>query len=75
MKTYHAAFLALLSVGIGCGARRQVRLDRRQGTVTVDGELAPCGRVTFHPVKTGPPAYGSIFQNGSYSLRIGQGDS
>jgi hypothetical protein len=45
-----------------------------QGTVTIDGELASRGTVIFHPVDGGAPAYGSIRENGSYSLRVGQGD-
>lgn len=44
------------------------------GTVTVDGELAESGTVTFHPVKEGRPAIGRIYPDGSYSLRTGQGD-
>jgi hypothetical protein len=45
-----------------------------QGTVTIDGQLARGGTVQFHPVEGGPTAYGSIARDGSYSLRVGQGD-
>jgi hypothetical protein len=45
-----------------------------QGTVTVGGEIAHQGTVQFHPVHGGPTAYGTIANNGSYSLRVGQGD-
>lgn len=44
-----------------------------QGTVTIDGELASRGSVTFHPVKRGPTAYATIQQDGSFALRTGQG--
>jgi hypothetical protein len=46
-----------------------------QGTVTIDGDLAPGGTVTFTPVKKGPVAVGAVAADGSYSLRIGQGTS
>jgi hypothetical protein len=45
-----------------------------QGAVTIDGELAPGGTVTFHPVKEGPAASGRIHEDGSYSIRTGQGN-
>jgi hypothetical protein len=45
-----------------------------QGAVTIDGELAPRGTVTFHPAKRGAPSSGPIHEDGSYSLRTGQGD-
>lgn len=45
-----------------------------QGTVTIDGVLAPRGQVTFHPVADGPIATGPIHKDGSYSLRVGQGN-
>jgi len=44
-----------------------------QGSVTIDGQLAGGGVVSFYP-KSGPAAVGEIAQNGSYSLRIGQGN-
>jgi hypothetical protein len=45
------------------------------GTITIDGELAPSGTVTFHPVaKDGKIAIGHIYPDGSFSLRTGQGD-
>ena len=59
--------IALLS---GCGGPDSTV----QGTVTIDGELAHRGIVTFHPVDGGPTAYGSIGENGEYSLRVGRGD-
>jgi hypothetical protein len=46
-----------------------------QGTVTIDGQIARQGTVVFHPVEEGGPvAYGSIADDGSYALRVGQGD-
>jgi hypothetical protein len=45
-----------------------------QGTVTIDGVLADHGTVAFYPAGGGPPAYGNIAKNGSYSVRVGQGN-
>jgi hypothetical protein len=42
--------------------------------VLIDGQLANRGTVTFHPVGGGAPAAGRIRSDGSFSLRIGQGD-
>lgn len=56
----------------GCGDKGRESIV--QGTVTIDGELAPRGIVTFHPKKGGASAYGTIHDNGSYSLRVGQGN-
>jgi hypothetical protein len=59
---------------IGCGAKSS-KLDASvQGTVTIDGELAPRGNITFNSLKKGPVAVGHIFSDGSYSVRTGQGD-
>ena len=58
----------------GCGTNRSSADAIVQGTVTIDGVLAPRGQVTFHPVATGPVATGPIHGDGSFSLRIGQGD-
>lgn len=53
----------------------QVRYDSTvQGAVTIDGELVNRGTVIFHPVGKGAPAYGDIRKDGTYSLRVGQGD-
>ncbi len=63
---------ASLFVGLclGCGGPDA----NVQGTVTIDGQLANRGTVVFHPVKGGPTAYGSIADNGTYLLRVGQGN-
>ncbi len=45
-----------------------------QGTVTIDGALADHGTVAFYPDHGGAPAYGNIAKNGSYSMRVGQGN-
>lgn len=46
-----------------------------QGAVTVDGELAKSGSIVLHPSFEGAPtAYGSIRSDGTYSLRVGQGN-
>jgi hypothetical protein len=65
---------ALLAAGGGCGGASAKYDANVQGTVTIDGELAPGGTVTFTPVKKGPTAVGTIASDGSYALRIGQGD-
>jgi hypothetical protein len=44
-----------------------------QGTVTIDGELAHQGIVTFHPTGGGPVAYGPIRSDGSFTIQVGQG--
>ncbi len=63
-------FILLITTVVGCGGPDSTV----QGTVTIDGQLAPRGTVVFHPVGGGPTAYGTIADNGSYSLRVGQGD-
>jgi hypothetical protein len=45
-----------------------------QGTVTIDGVLADHGTVAYYPAGGGAPAYGNIAKNGSYSVRVGQGN-
>lgn len=44
------------------------------GTVTVDGDLADNGTVTFHPKAAGPVATGRVFPDGTFRIRVGQGD-
>lgn len=58
----------------GCGGPAYEYDSIVTGTVTIDGELAKSGTVTFHPVDKGKPAIGRIHSDGSYSLRTGQGD-
>jgi hypothetical protein len=58
----------------GCGPAK-TKLDASvEGTVTIDDELAKSGTVTFFPKGKGPAAVGRIFENGSYTVRVGQGD-
>jgi len=57
-----------------CADNSQVGNAIVQGTVTINGELAPRGQVTFYPEKKGPVATGLIHSDGSFSLRIGQGN-
>lgn len=71
---WSTALAALASAGCGDSATSSYNATV-QGTVTIDGDLAPGGTVTFTPVKKGPVAVGAIAPNGSYSLRIGQGTS
>ena len=56
-----------------CGCERQLE-SSVQGTVTIDGVLADHGTVAFYPAGGGAPAYGNIAKNGSYSVRVGQGN-
>ena len=68
------AICVLFVTAHGCGGPAYEYDSVVTGTVTVDGELANSGTVTFHPVKEGRPAIGRIHPDGSYSLRTGQGD-
>ncbi len=45
-----------------------------QGTVTLEGELAKSGAIAFHSSVDAPPAYGTIRDDGTFALRIGQGN-
>lgn len=60
----------LLTALIGCSGPDATV----QGIVTIDGQLARRGAVVFHRLDGGPMAYGSIADNGSYALRVGQGN-
>lgn len=69
-------FLPLVALTLlGCGGSQSGYDANVQGTVTVDGELANGGTVTFHPTGKGPVAVGEIAKDGSYAVRIGQGNS
>lgn len=65
--------LASIAAFVGCGGNDKYDANV-QGAVTIDGELASGGSVTFTPVEKGPTGVGTIASDGSYSLRIGQGD-
>lgn len=73
-----AAVAAVLTIAFlsatGCFRTTTKHDATVSGTVTVDGELAPRGTVTFHPVDGGPVSIGHINSGGSYSLRTGQGN-
>ncbi len=65
--------VSILACLFCCGCQSQ--LDSSvQGTVTIDGVLADHGTIAFYPAAGGAPAYGNIAKNGSYSLRVGQGN-
>lgn len=64
--------LALVAF-MGCQEQEQGAVV--QGTVTIDGELAKSGTVAFHPQSEGAAAFGSILPDGTYSLRVGQGNT
>jgi hypothetical protein len=63
-----------LAVAAGCGGPANEYDAIVTGTVTIDGELADSGVVSFHPTGDGKIAIGHIHPDGSYSLRTGQGD-
>lgn len=69
-----ASCVALLALVNGCGGPANEYDAVVTGTVTIDGELANSGLVTFHPVDDGKVTIGRIHPNGSFSLRTGQGD-
>jgi hypothetical protein len=74
----HLILLSTALTGLACAGCESATSSYNatvQGTVTIDGDLAPGGTVTFTPVKKGPAAVGAIAADGSYSLRIGQGTS
>lgn len=73
ISTYAAV---AMFVAVGCNGPAHEYDAIVAGTVTVDGELANSGTVTFHPAKAGQGkvTVGRIHPNGSYSLRTGQGD-
>lgn len=64
--------IALLS-SLGCNSESKTAAQV-QGTVTIDGELAPSGTVTFHSEDGHPMSYGSILKDGTFALRVGQGN-
>jgi hypothetical protein len=69
--------VVLAAAAIALVAWRALRSDfdsTVQGAVTIDGELVNRGTVVFHPVGRGAPAYGDIGRDGTYALRVGQGD-
>lgn len=69
------AYLALgVMFAAGCNGPANKYDAVVTGTVTIDGELANNGTVTFHPIDDGKVAVGRIHPDGSYSLRTGQGD-
>jgi hypothetical protein len=69
-----ASCVATLALVSGCGGPANEYDAVVTGTVTIDGELANSGLVTFHPVDDGKVTIGRIHPNGSFSLRTGQGD-
>src|SRR5262245_26271164 len=70
-----AIYAALLCATAGCGASTNKYDAVVTGTVTINGELANSGTVTFHPIdRGGKIAIGRIYDDGSFSLRTGQGN-
>jgi hypothetical protein len=74
MKTIVACATAAVVFVAGCSGPANKYDAVVTGTVTIDGELANNGTVTFHPVDGGKVAVGRVHPDGSYSLRTGQGD-
>jgi len=76
MRNQHLHYFSTVSAClllVGCGAPAQ-RDATVSGTVLIEGQLAESGTVTFHPLEHGPSASGGIRNDGSYSIRTGQGD-
>lgn len=76
-RSLRLLIFVLIAAGVGYVGWRAMQAEYDstvQGAVTIDGELANRGTVIFHPVGKGAPAYGDIRQDGTYSLRVGQGD-
>jgi len=69
-----AGAILCLAVVAGCGGAANKFDSTVTGNVLIEGQLANRGTVTFHPVGGGAPAVGRIREDGSFSLRIGQGD-
>lgn len=65
------AFIALLT---GCGQSGVDRNAKVTGVVTINGELATSGSVSFHPIDGGPVIYGTIGSEGAYRLKTGKGN-
>src|SRR5262249_62179239 len=63
---------------IGCGPGNGLTLGRVRGTVTYKGKPVQNGFVTFQPDAShqtdGPPAMGTINQDGSYALTTQDAD-
>jgi hypothetical protein len=75
LSRYRFVFLVLtICVLSGCSNDKSGADAVVQGTVTIDGVLANRGQVTFFPAKQGPVATGPIHEDGSFSLRVGQGN-
>jgi hypothetical protein len=78
LEAYSVAWAAAgwicLTAVTGCGGAANKYDATATGNVLIDGQLADRGTVTFHPEGGGAPAVGRIRKDGSFSLRIGQGD-
>jgi len=68
------AAILCLTVVAGCGGAANKYDSTVTSNVLIEGQLVDRGTVTFHPVGGGAPAVGRIRGDGSFSLRIGQGD-
>lgn len=69
-----AGGVAVLLFGfVGC-AQPKTETGTVAGRVLIDGELAPRGQVTFHPVVEGPLLVGRVDEQGSFALRVGRGN-
>lgn len=67
----------VLAIGVattsGC-EKSPTRDASASGTVLVDDQLVHGGTVTFHPVEKGPLAVGRILNDGTFTVRTGQGN-
>ena len=74
LSNLHAPNLCVICVILllaGCGRSLESTV---QGTVTFNGKplLTGTGKITFHPVKGGAAAYGTILSDGTYRLQTGK---
>ena len=74
IRSFLYLLFTLLPTFVGCGDVDSRNTASVQGHVTIDGELASRGTVNFYPKSGGPVATGRIHEDGSYSLRFGQGE-
>lgn len=62
-----------LTVIAGCGSPKDI--GTVSGTVTIDGQPAEKGSITFMPMEGGNPSSGATIENGKYSASVWPGKS
>ncbi|NOZ39184.1 MAG: sigma-70 non-essential region-containing protein [Planctomycetes bacterium] len=75
MKSPKLLALIVVALGLGGCAESDGTMNATvQGTVTIDGELAPRGKVSFHKTDGGPVANGTVHSDGTFTLQVGRGN-